>query len=872
MPASRGRLRRLQEVNQSVITILLMATLSAGERRGSHEVVEERRLQNDSTPKPPPPPPFSPPPFTPRPPSLPPFVHEKLPDYVNATQLPGDSLGVEFVTIPFHTDESLWTAWQGDIGTWQRFMLKVSSIPELTSKWVLVEMYYVIDPSSDVSLFPPASLQPPVVASSALATSTFHDPLLVLKSGGPPAFLEPGQSSLSSEKTTVNKREINARSDNVDLHAYVLWKPYHYVTLTPNDLASADSLHTWHVAIFDFARLDRSNKLNYFLRVRYFDEAPCPRQCLGRGNCRGGRCQCARGYGDEDCSSEVGVLQNGKDVSGQIDPGVVHYYYIDAKPGENRMLIIDFQNQGGDPYLVIKGSQTNNYKLPTRLDHNFDTYNLNKERQRHQKLQFLISGYTFDRWFIAVNNRWPVEYDPETRYVLTVSVQDNPADQTQLIYIYIALTMGVVFLLMWLLFCVYKVVRMGRTSPTSALTSALQAVRFAVGAGGVGDGSPRNVRRVLDIDTRFPAQTFGNAKKHVKGLEMQRTSSSILSTSGVVFPIADERAVTLPAIATPMMVGKGQKFPNSPYMPPTHSVTTPAPTPLALARDTEMETVSGGPVPVATGVALGLIRGDSDEIASHRKQSEADSRPPGAEMDGHGVRDNVSPPGTLQEEPVEAKEGEGEGEGEGGATSRAKTEPPVDDFCCSVCLVEFEEDDEVRVLDCKHVFHKLCIDEWFKAHTVCPLCRAEYGELVPMELPGDQPPPPPVPFLRTPSGSPQNQDDHGPQQPEQEGDTANAGATPEATAMNGGPPAVETPAPPSPDLLTSTILPVDMINGDVDGSPSSGVDVEARIVPITVEEEEQTAVVVVSPDDGVGRGEGEGEGDRGGHAQRGERE
>ncbi|KFK35439.1 hypothetical protein AALP_AA5G284500 [Arabis alpina] len=44
---------------------------------------------------------------------------------------------------------------------------------------------------------------------------------------------------------------------------------------------------------------------------------------------------------------------------------------------------------------------------------------------------------------------------------------------------------------------------------------------------------------------------------------------------------------------------------------------------------------------------------------------------------------------------------------------------------CSVCLSEFEEEDEGRVLPkCGHVFHVECIDTWFRSRSSCPLCRA----------------------------------------------------------------------------------------------------------------------------------------------------
>lgn len=44
---------------------------------------------------------------------------------------------------------------------------------------------------------------------------------------------------------------------------------------------------------------------------------------------------------------------------------------------------------------------------------------------------------------------------------------------------------------------------------------------------------------------------------------------------------------------------------------------------------------------------------------------------------------------------------------------------------CAVCLAEFEQGDDLRVLPkCNHAFHIPCIDTWLSSHTTCPLCRA----------------------------------------------------------------------------------------------------------------------------------------------------
>ncbi|KZV29466.1 hypothetical protein F511_03751 [Dorcoceras hygrometricum] len=58
---------------------------------------------------------------------------------------------------------------------------------------------------------------------------------------------------------------------------------------------------------------------------------------------------------------------------------------------------------------------------------------------------------------------------------------------------------------------------------------------------------------------------------------------------------------------------------------------------------------------------------------------------------------------------------------------------------CVVCLGELEDEDLVRLLpNCKHAFHVRCIDQWFLAHTSCPLCRSPILTLEnPQEISGD---------------------------------------------------------------------------------------------------------------------------------------
>ncbi|TVU29573.1 hypothetical protein EJB05_21147, partial [Eragrostis curvula] len=54
---------------------------------------------------------------------------------------------------------------------------------------------------------------------------------------------------------------------------------------------------------------------------------------------------------------------------------------------------------------------------------------------------------------------------------------------------------------------------------------------------------------------------------------------------------------------------------------------------------------------------------------------------------------------------------------------------------CSVCLLEFDDDDALRLLPtCPHAFHPECIGLWLERHATCPLCRASLLDAPPAPL------------------------------------------------------------------------------------------------------------------------------------------
>jgi hypothetical protein len=63
------------------------------------------------------------------------------------------------------------------------------------------------------------------------------------------------------------------------------------------------------------------------------------------------------------------------------------------------------------------------------------------------------------------------------------------------------------------------------------------------------------------------------------------------------------------------------------------------------------------------------------------------------------------------------------------------SDPPA----CSICLQPYIPGSNLRMLPCRHCFHRCCIDSWLTHHINCPLCRTSvYDDTLPL------PPPPPA--------------------------------------------------------------------------------------------------------------------------------
>ncbi|KAF7457768.1 zinc-finger domain-containing protein [Cryptosporidium felis] len=58
-----------------------------------------------------------------------------------------------------------------------------------------------------------------------------------------------------------------------------------------------------------------------------------------------------------------------------------------------------------------------------------------------------------------------------------------------------------------------------------------------------------------------------------------------------------------------------------------------------------------------------------------------------------------------------------------GPTSSCSTQRSKCNYSCVICLNNIYEEDLIRTLPCKHIYHFKCIDEWVKIRSNCPLCN-----------------------------------------------------------------------------------------------------------------------------------------------------
>jgi hypothetical protein len=50
------------------------------------------------------------------------------------------------------------------------------------------------------------------------------------------------------------------------------------------------------------------------------------------------------------------------------------------------------------------------------------------------------------------------------------------------------------------------------------------------------------------------------------------------------------------------------------------------------------------------------------------------------------------------------------------------------DTQCTICVDEFDKEDDVIITPCKHLYHKQCIEKWCEQSVFCPVCKQDFRD------------------------------------------------------------------------------------------------------------------------------------------------
>jgi hypothetical protein len=93
------------------------------------------------------------------------------------------------------------------------------------------------------------------------------------------------------------------------------------------------------------------------------------------------------------------------------------------------------------------------------------------------------------------------------------------------------------------------------------------------------------------------------------------------------------------------------------------------------------------------------------------------------EIDSLGQIKFIRDPKEISSNPISCDEHDHQNDIESSPSSCVLTLPLQPNLECSICLIEFVENDRCRQLPCDHIFHTQCIDQWFTVSVVCPMCK-----------------------------------------------------------------------------------------------------------------------------------------------------
>ena len=578
------------------------------------------------------------------------------------------------------------------------------------------------------------------------------DPMLLARRGTQPPEVEFSESSPHWSPDTY-----------VDLKSYQVVSPYHKQTLefTRGDLENCaekssskapdaqfrcERFTQWQAMVLNVDHWMWSS-LTFKFRATCYTERPCPAplaaarggdlsfpQCSGKGQCRGGTCDCSDLYGGEGCSTHIVDLEPEKWEHNSNMPVSGWDYYeisVEKDPTYDQTLVVELERSAGDVVLFLKHANAGATPgdVPTTQDYEAfaDTQSFRNRQNYHFRSERIVRDQKF---YVAVYNnhiylRESASYRLRARVMNTLSGvcgQDCGSDGQP---------------------------PRGQCNPMEYNS---RGEGFCTCYGGFGGDRCEGRQMELQLGTVVEStldrgeveyfQIFIPKSKDF--LDVSSLKIEFLKSAG--HPVLFAKRSGYPSLSSHdfrLVFATDEHQSNYSQLTINRSdlegglytvgvfnmdyeVHEKCDYRLRMSLDGELNMIYGPFMTIILGVLVSvfllLLSAICWRVAARRARATQDMTAMSAAL--NGIFGTIARPGSvrsqqgLQPETIDS------------LPKHIYTQEDLnmceEEHACSVCLCEFEVGDTLRrIPGCGHEFHQECVDVWLSNHTTCPMCRLE---------------------------------------------------------------------------------------------------------------------------------------------------
>ncbi|EDK31529.2 zinc finger, C3HC4 type (RING finger) protein (macronuclear) [Tetrahymena thermophila SB210] len=524
---------------------------------------------------------------------------------------------------------------------------------------------------------------------------------------------------------------LSVSADQCDTQSYQQNSLNHYLFYQPQQISVGDQIY---ISVIMSRAL---NSLVYTLQLETSDQQMCPQQCSNQGSCLTScQCQCNPGYFKNDCSVQAPQLKLNNVWKGYIQFQQTQYLSInfnDAsfKQEQLSMVQINFQKESnskvrlldtspsssnGPEYLIISYIFVNKQgnQIPSLTNSDSTQYMITNEYSLNFVSQQIQSLADKNHLVISIYSNYT-----STSYIsVEVVNQQNQEDDSLKTKIFIFFFSGFgVIVLLWLMLLVYRAYKrrqLERSRFQQALESIVNRRTNRV--------SPSKLTLSNDMVEKYmPIRIYKDILERLKH-PYKNLACELLLAQQFQKQIQQEQMESQ-KFGKEMSLKTIQQNQHQQIDQERNDIST-----LQNKRTNNDVSILNENQQDQTNA---FINQQNFENA-YQDQNEINLFRNNSNNFENSVQFNQANVESFQDE----DEIQCENQEDGGLSKDIECQQnqenqvqqqqnPIQEEQCSVCLIEFQESDQIRITICDHIFHSECLLQWLKSQENCPNCRKD---------------------------------------------------------------------------------------------------------------------------------------------------